>query len=47
MSHDVAARHHHGRVGVRGLFFGHGAHEDGVEVVGVWEGDFDLIMSVC
>jgi hypothetical protein len=42
MGHNVAAGHHHGRVGVCSLFFGHGAHEDGMEVVGMWERDFDL-----
>jgi hypothetical protein len=42
VGNDVAAGHHHGGVGVGGLFLADGAHEDGVEVVGRGEGDFDL-----
>jgi hypothetical protein len=42
LSDDVAAGHHHGGVCVGGLFFGDGADEDGVEVIGLGEGDFDL-----
>ena len=43
---DVAAGHHHGGVGVGGLFFCDGADEDGVEVVGWGEGDFGLYLHV-
>ncbi len=30
----MSARHHHGRILIRRLFFGDRADEDGVEVVG-------------
>lgn len=40
---DVAARHHHGRVGVCSLFFGNRTDEDGVEMVGGGKGNFDLV----
>ena len=43
---DVAAGHHHGGVCVCGLFFGDGADEDGVEVVGWGEGNFSLYLHV-
>ena len=38
---DVATGEHHGGIRLCGLLFGDGADEDGVEVVGGGEGDFD------
>ena len=43
LRYDVTAGHHHWRVCIGGLLFGDGADEDGVEVVGWWERDFDLM----
>ncbi len=42
----MPARHHHRRVLIGGLFFGDGADEDGVEVVGGRERDLDLRVRV-
>ena len=38
----MTAGHHHGGIGICALLFGHGADEDGVEVVLAGEGNFDL-----
>jgi hypothetical protein len=47
LCYDMAAGHHHGRVGVGGLLLGDGTDEDGVEVIGRWEWDFDLFTVSC
>lgn len=41
LCNDVTAGHHHGRIGIGGLFLGHWADKDAVEVVLAWQGDFD------